>query len=112
MTECNLPEGTLALHGKDIIIAYDDAADARKAFDILEEAIATADQQPAWTSRLAHIEQRTPIERQCADLKATIEGLGAHLLLTDALNAVDLAMRILGKWHDEGMPGGIDADPA
>jgi hypothetical protein len=61
--------------------------------------------RPSWTARLAHVEQRTEIERQAAALKASIERLGGHPLLTDALNAADLAMCTLGKWHDEGEPG-------
>ena len=63
-----------------------------------------------WTSRLAHIEQRTPVEKGCAALKAEIEQLGAHPMLTDALTLVDEAMRTLGKWHDSGRPGGVDED--
>jgi hypothetical protein len=64
-----------------------------------------------WTTRLAYIERRTPIERACAALKAEIEELGAHPLLTDALCSVDEAMRTLGLWHDHGRPGGA-AQPA
>lgn len=59
-----------------------------------------------WTSRLAHVEQRTPVEKSCSALKQEIEELGAHPLLTDALNCVDEAMRTLGLWHDQGRPGG------
>ena len=84
----------------------------------LRDAIAAAlsEAQPAapsatWTSRLAHIEQRTAIERQASDLKAAIESLGGHPLLTDALNAADRAMCILGKWHDDGEPGS-NSEPA
>ena len=67
----------------------------------------TAKQEPPWTTRLSHVEQRTPIEKQANDLKMTIETLGAHPLLTDALNAADLAMRTLGQWHDDGEPGRV-----
>lgn len=73
--------------------------------------LVTAKQQPPWTMRLAHVEQRTAIERQANDLKMTIETLGAHPLLTDALNAADLAMRTLGQWHDEGEPGRVKHAP-
>lgn len=68
--------------------------------------------EPKWTERLAHIEQRTPIEKQVSELKASIEALGGHPLLTDALTAADLAMRTLGQWHDEGEPGSTKAAPA
>lgn len=37
-----LPEGTLAVYGKDVIIAYDDFKDARRAFSILENVIGAA----------------------------------------------------------------------
>lgn len=70
------------------------------------KCVATTERDaPQWTERLAHVERRTPIERQADELKKAIEHLGAHDLLTDALNAVDLAMRTLGKWHDEGELG-------
>lgn len=66
-----------------------------------------------WTSRLAHIEQRQPVENSCYALKQEIEVLGAHQLLTDALNCVDEAMRTLGLWHDQGRLGGNkEADDA
>lgn len=63
-----------------------------------------------WTLRLAQINERTPIERQAADLGAAIEHLGGHPLLTDALNHADRAMRTLGAWKDAGAPGAASAD--
>lgn len=67
--------------------------------------------EPGWTSRLAHIEQRTPTEHLASRLKEAIERLGGHPLLTAALNAADLAMRTLGKWHDDGEPGAASLSP-
>ena len=68
-------------------------------------------QQARYTERLAHIDRRTPIERQAGDLVGAIEVMGAHPLLTDAQTLVHDAMCLLGKWHDEGEPGGITEEP-
>jgi hypothetical protein len=72
---------------------------------IVSAAVQQFTAEPPWTMRLAHVEQRTAIERQASDLKGAIEALGGHPLLTDALRATDLTMRTLGKWHDAGEPG-------
>jgi len=59
-----------------------------------------------YTSRLAHLETRTPAETACGDLIAQIEHLGAHPLLTESQQLIDEAMRTLGFWKDQGAPGG------
>ncbi|RWN33450.1 hypothetical protein [Mesorhizobium sp.] len=41
-TPAGLPEGTLAMHGNEIVIVYADRTDAERAFNILESLIAPA----------------------------------------------------------------------
>ena len=60
--------------------------------------------EPGWTARLAQINERTPVETQAAHLIGAIELLGGHPMLTEAQLLVDKALRILGKWHDDGEP--------
>jgi hypothetical protein len=58
-----------------------------------------------WTSRLAHIDQRTPIELRASDLGWAIEKMGGHPLLTEAQQHVQAALCMLGAWTDAGEPG-------
>ncbi len=58
-----------------------------------------------WTNRLAHIDQRTPIELRASDLVWAIEKMGGHPLLTEAQNLVQQALQTLGAWTDAGEPG-------
>lgn len=60
---------------------------------------------PGWTGRLAHVEQRTPIEHSVAALIERIEHMGGHPRLTQAQVHLSHAMCILGAWHDGGEPG-------
>lgn len=64
-------------------------------------------EEHSWTTRLAHVEQRTPIEKEAAALMYSIEMLGGHPLLTAAQNHVDRALRTLGAWTDAGEPGSV-----
>lgn len=58
-----------------------------------------------WSTRLAQIERRTPLEQQAMTLIEAIEQAGADARLTTAQSLVFEAVCALGAWHDAGEPG-------
>lgn len=79
----------------------------------LRQRIASGEPDDApWTMRLAQVNERTPVEKEASDLIGSIEMLGAHPMLTWSQTYVNKALCLLGKWHDEGEPGGNPAAQA
>ena len=57
------------------------------------------------SKRSTDVERQIPEEQGIGALMRQVEDLGAHPHLTNAMEHLLEARRMIGKWHDMGRPG-------